>query len=135
MNRTIVAGIAAGAVVVVGASVAATNPSTRSLPDVQVPAVALSNAEGTDATIEWLDLFVQSSGGSTDSLGATLLDSGPAAAPSEIPLVIIDPQNQTEDFTKILDGAVGNAGSQLNAITAPSSGKDAVSFLILKNGS
>ena len=49
--------------------------------------------------------------------------------------MLIDPQNSAEDFDRILDSVVGNAGSQLNAVTSPSNGRDAVTYLILKNGS
>ncbi|OBH19173.1 hypothetical protein EHH44_16840 [Mycolicibacter terrae] len=125
----------AAAAVVVGGAVLATNIASPSLPDVQVPAVALSNAEGTDATVQWLDLFAQTSAGNADSLGGYLLDPSTAVAPGESPLVLIDPQTSAEDFDRILDGIVGNAGSQLNAVTSPSNGPDAVTYLILKNGS
>jgi len=109
--------------------------ASPSLPDVQVPAVQLSSAEGTDATVQWLDLFAQTSAGNTDSLGGYLLDPASPVAPGDSPLVLIDPQNSAEDFDRILDSVVGNAGTQLNAVTSPSSGPDAVTYLILKNGS
>jgi hypothetical protein len=109
--------------------------ASPSLPDVQVPAVTLSNAEGTDATVQWLDLFAQTSAGNAESFGGYLLDPSTAVAPGESPLVLIDPQTSAEDFDRILDGVVGNVGSQLNAVTSPSNGPDAVTYLILKNGS
>ncbi|MBS9532158.1 hypothetical protein KIH27_00990 [Mycobacterium sp. M1] len=121
--------MAAGAVVV-GAALAATNMSAPSLPDVQVPAVQLSSAEGVDTTVQWLDLFAQTSG-NADSYGGYLMDPGSG----ESPLVVLGPQTSAEDFDRILDGVVGNAGSQLNAVTSPSNGPDAVTYLILKNGS
>lgn len=134
MKRAVIGGMTAVAVVVAGA-VVATNITSPSLPDVQVPAVALSNAEGTDATVQWLDLFAQTSAGNADSFGGYLLDPGAAVAPGDSPLVVIDPQTSAEDFDRILDGVVGNVGSQLNAVTSPSNGPDAVTYLILKNGS
>lgn len=88
-----------------------------------------------DATVQWLDLFAQTSAGNADSPGGYLLDPSAATAPGEPPLVVIDPQTSAEDFERILDGIVGNAGSQLNAVTSPSNGPDAVTYLILKNGS
>ncbi|MDD7814198.1 hypothetical protein [Mycolicibacter sinensis] len=122
----------AAAAVVVGGAVLATNMASPSLPDVQVPAVALSSAEGTDATVQWLDLFAQTSAGNVDAFGGYLLDPSTAVPPGEAPLVLIDPQTSAEDFDRILDGVVGNADSQLNAVT---NGRDAVTYLILKNGS
>ena len=133
MKRGVIGGFAAGAVMIAGA-VLATNMASPSLPDVQVPAVVLSSAEGNDATVQWLDLFAQTSGNG-DAYGAYLLDPAGSAAPGESPLVLIDPQNSAEDFDRILDSVVGNAGSQLNAVTSPSNGRDAVTYLILKNGS
>ncbi|WP_234808636.1 hypothetical protein [Mycolicibacter terrae] len=134
MKRAVVGGVVAAAVVV-GGAVVATNMASPSLPDVQVPAVTLSNAEGTDATVQWLDLFAQTSAGNAESFGGYLLDPSTAVAPGESPLVLIDPQTSAEDFDRILDGVVGNVGSQLNAVTSPSNGPDAVTYLILKNGS
>jgi hypothetical protein len=122
----------AAAAVVVGGAVLATNMASPSLPDVQVPAVALSSAEGSDATVQWLDLFAQTSAGNLDAFGGYLLDPSTAVPPGEAPLVLIDPQTSAEDFDRILDGVVGNADSQLNAVT---NGRDAVTYLILKNGS
>ncbi|OBF99167.1 hypothetical protein A5772_12775 [Mycolicibacter sinensis] len=115
-----------------GGAVLATNMASPSLPDVQVPAVALSSAEGSDATVQWLDLFAQTSAGNLDAFGGYLLDPSTAVPPGEAPLVLIDPQTSAEDFDRILDGVVGNADSQLNAVT---NGRDAVTYLILKNGS
>ncbi len=106
-----------------------------SLPDVQVPAIQLSSAEGNDATVQWLDLFAQTSAANADSFGGYLLDPSSAVPPGESPLVLIDPETSPEDFEQILDGVVGNVGSQLNAVTSPSNGPDAVTYLILKNGS
>ncbi|MEO8813915.1 MAG: hypothetical protein ABI307_05220, partial [Mycobacterium sp.] len=131
MKRSVVASIAAGAVIL-GTGVAVTNIVSPSLPDVQVPAIQLSSAEGLDPTVQWLDLFSQTSAGNADSLGGYLLDPGAATAPGEPPLVVIDPQTSAEDFDRILDGIVGNAGSQLSAVTSPSNGPDAVTYLILK---
>ena len=128
MKRSVIGGVAAGAVVV-GATLAAINMSAPSLPDVQVPAVQLSNSEGVDSTVQWLDIFAQTSG-NADSYGGYLLDPGSG----ESPLVVLPPAS-AEDFDRILDGVVGNAGSQLNAVTSPSNGPDAVTYLILKNGS
>lgn len=130
MKRTLIGGLAAAAVVV-GGTALANNMASPSLPDVQVPAVQLSSAEGTDATIQWLDLFAQTSAANADSFGGYLLDPSSAVAPGESPLVLIDPETSAEDFDRILDGVVGNAGSQLNANNGP----DAVTYLILKNGS
>ena len=134
MKRAVVVGMAAVAVVVAG-TIVATNMASPSLPDVQVPAIQLSSAEGTDATVQWLDLFAQTSAGNADSFGGYLLDPSSATGPGEAPLVLIDPQTSAEDFDRILDGVVGNVGSQLNAVTSPSNGPDAVTYLILKNGS
>lgn len=134
MKRAVIGGVAAAAVVV-GGTVLATNMASPSLPDVQVPAVTLSNAEGTDATVQWLDLFSQTSAGNGDAFGGYLLDPSSAVAPGESPLVLIDPQTSAEDFDRILDGVVGNADTQLHAVTSPSNGPDAVTYLILKNGS
>lgn len=131
MKRALIGGVAAAAVV--GGTALATNMASPSLPDVQVPAVQLSSAEGTDATIQWLDLFAQTSAANADSFGGYLLDPSSAVAPGESPLVLIEPQTSAEDFDRILDDVVGNAGSQLNAVTSPSSGPDAVTYLILKN--
>ncbi len=131
MKRAVIGGVAAAAVVV-GGAVLATNMASPSLPDVQVPAVALSSAEGSDATVQWLDLFAQTSAGNLDAFGGYLLDPSTAVPPGEAPLVLIDPQTSAEDFDRILDGVVGNADSQLNAVT---NGRDAVTYLILKNGS
>lgn len=133
MKRTLLAGVAAGALVL-GTGAVVSNIASPSLPDVQVPAVQLSSAEGLDATVQWLDLFAQTSNGNAESFGTYLLDPG-SAAPGGGPLVVLDPQTSAEDFDKILDGVVGNAGSQLNSVTSPSSGKDAITYLILKNGS
>lgn len=113
----------------------AANMASPSLPDVQVPAIALSSAEGTDATVQWLDLFAQTSAGNVDAFGGYLLDPASSVAPGDSPLVLLDPQTSAEDFDRILDGVVGNAGSQLSAVTSPSNGRDAVTYLILKNGS
>lgn len=134
MKRAGVGGLAIAAVVV-GGTVLADQIAAPSLPDVQVPAVALSSAEGTDATVQWLDLFAQTSAANADAFGGYLLDPSASAAPGESPLVLIDPEASAEDFDKILDGVVGNAGSQLNAVTSPTNGRDAVTYLILKNGS
>lgn len=133
MKRAVIGGFTAGAVVI-GGVVLATSMASPSLPDVQVPAVALSSAEGNDATVQWLDLFAQTSGNG-EAFGGYLLDPAGSVAPGESPLVLIDPQNSAEDFDRILDSVVGNAGSQLNAVTSPSNGRDAVTYLILKNGS
>ncbi|ORB01723.1 hypothetical protein BST33_08410 [Mycolicibacter minnesotensis] len=109
--------------------------ASPSLPDVQVPAIQLSSAEGSDATVQWLDLFAQTSSANADAFGGYLLDPSASVGPGETPLVLIDPQSAAEDFDQILDGVVGHAGSQLNAVTSPSNGPDAVTYLILKNGS
>ena len=109
--------------------------ASPSLPDVQVPAIQLSSAEGTDATVQWLDLFSQTSVGNGDAFGGYLLDPSSFSAPGETPLVLIDSETSAEDFDQILDGVVGNIGSQLKAVTSPSNGPDAVTYLILKNGS
>lgn len=135
MKRVAIAGVAAAAVVVGGGIVLASNMVSPSLPDVQVPAIQLSSAEGNDATVQWLDLFAQTSAANADSFGGYLLDPSSAVPPGESPLVLIDPETSPEDFEQILDGVVGNVGSQLNAVTSPSNGPDAVTYLILKNGS
>ncbi|OBG34172.1 MULTISPECIES: hypothetical protein [Mycolicibacter] len=127
--------MAAAAVAAGGGIVLAGNMASPSLPDVQVPAIQLSSAEGNDATVQWLDLFAQTSAANADSFGGYLLDPSSAVPPGESPLVLIDPETSAEDFDQILDGVVGNAGSQLNAVTSPSNGRDAVTYLILKNGS
>ncbi|MGH3561499.1 MAG: hypothetical protein ACRDTN_06800 [Mycobacterium sp.] len=116
-----------------GASVLATNPTAPSLPDVQVPAIQLSNAEGADSTAAWLELFTQASGNNADSLGTNLQDLGPAALPGQTPLVVIDPQNPAQDFEGILDGVVGKMGSPMDAVTSAINGPDAVTYLILNN--
>lgn len=134
MKRAVVGGVGVAAVVV-GGTVLASNIASPSLPDVQVPAVALSSAEGTDATVQWLDLFAQTSAANAESFGGYLLDPSASAPPGEAPLVLIDPDASAVDFDQILDGIVGNAGNQLNAVTSPSNGPDAVTYLILKNGS
>lgn len=134
MKRAVIGGAAAAAVIV-GGTVLASNMASPSLPDVQVPAIQLSSAEGNDATVQWLDLFAQTSAANADSFGGYLLDPSSAVPPGESPLVLIDPETSAEDFDQILDGIVGNAGSQLNAVTSPSNGPDAVTYLILKNGS
>ncbi|MEB3024126.1 hypothetical protein [[Mycobacterium] crassicus] len=121
--------------VVIGGAVLATDMTSPSLPDVQVPAIQLSSAEGNDATVQWLDLFAQTSAGNADSFGGYLLDPASSVAPGESPLVLIDPETSANDFDRILDGVVGNVGSQLKAVTSPSNGPDAVTYLILKNGS
>lgn len=135
MKRAVVGGVAAAAVAAGGGIVLASNMASPSLPDVQVPAIQLSSAEGNDATVQWLDLFAQTSAANADSFGGYLLDPSSAVPPGESPLVLIDPETSAEDFDRILDGVVGNAGSQLNAVTSPSNGRDAVTYLILKNGS
>ncbi|MGB3475963.1 MAG: hypothetical protein WBA69_14395 [Mycobacterium sp.] len=127
--------MAAAVVAVGGGIVLASNMASPSLPDVQVPAIQLSSAEGNDATVQWLDLFAQTSAANADSFGGYLLDPSSAVPPGESPLVLIDPETSAEDFDQILDGVVGNADSQLNAVTSPSNGPDAVTYLILKNGS
>ncbi|MEB3031034.1 hypothetical protein [[Mycobacterium] nativiensis] len=121
--------------VVIGGAVLATDMTSPSLPDVQVPAIQLSSAEGNDATVQWLDLFAQTSAGNADAFGGYLLDPASSVAPGDSPLVLIDPEASANDFDRILDGIVGNAGSQLKAVTSPSNGPDAVTYLILKNGS
>lgn len=126
MKRPLIAGIAAGAVAL-GAGVIAVHPMSPSLPDVQVPAIQLSNSQGLDATTAWLDLFSQTSAGNSDASGASLPDQGDAS------MVVIEPQAQ--DFDKILDDVVGNVGSQLNTVTAPGSGPDSVTYLIQNSGS
>ena|GEM_PF-2766112 len=135
MKRAVIGGVVAAAVVVGGGIVLAGNMVSPSLPDVQVPAIQLSSAEGNDATVQWLDLFAQTSAANADSFGGYLLDPSSAVPPGESPLVLIDPETSAEDFDQILDGVVGNVGSQLNAVTWPSNGPDAVTYLILKNGS
>jgi hypothetical protein len=117
--------------VVVGACLYATNPMAPSLPDVQVPAIELSNAEGMDPTAVWLDLFTQASGNNPGSFGTNLVGPGPIAVPGEQPLVVIDPQAQ--DFERILDGVVGRMGNPLDAVTSAINGPDAVTYLI-RNG-
>lgn len=135
MKRAVIGAVAAAGAVVVGGTVLASNMASPSLPDVQVPAVQLSSAEGTDATVQWLDLFAQTSSANADAFGGYLLDPNTAVSPGDSPLVLIDPEASAEDFDQILDGVVGNAGSQLKAVTSPSNGPDAVTYLILKNGS
>ncbi|MGV0625801.1 hypothetical protein [Mycolicibacter minnesotensis] len=125
----------AAAAVVVGGTALVFQLTAPSLPDVQVPAVQLSSAEGNDATVEWLDLFAQTSAANADSFGGYLLDPSASVAPGESPLVLIDSETTAEEFDQILDGLVGNVGSQLSAVTSPSNGRDAVTYLILKNGS
>ncbi|WP_234708197.1 hypothetical protein [Mycolicibacter arupensis] len=134
MKRSVI-GATAAAAVVVGGTLLASTMASPSLPDVQVPAIQLSSAEGNDATVQWLDLFAQTSSANADAFGGYLLDPSAAAGPGEAPLVLIDPQSAAEDFDQILDGVVGHAGSQLNAVTSPANGPDAVTYLILKNGS
>lgn len=133
MKRSVIGGVAAAAVVV-GAAVAAANITSPSLPDVQVPAIQLSSSEGVDTTVQWLDLFAQTSG-NADAFAGELVNPGSVGTPAESPLVVIDPQNSAQDFDRILDGAAGNVGSQLNAVTSPSNGPDAVTYLVLNNGS
>jgi hypothetical protein len=134
VRRALPAGIAAG-VVVVGAGVIAAHPTAPSLPDVEVPAVELSNSEGMNPTAVWLDLM-QASGNNADSLGTKLPDPGPAAEPGQVPLVVIDPQdNPSQNFEGILDGVVGNMGNPLDAVNSAINGPDAVNYLILNGGS
>lgn len=133
MKRAVIGGVAAAAVVA-GGALLVNSIAAPSLPDVQFPAVQLSSAQGNDAaTVQWLDLFAQTSATNSDSSGGFLLDPNPSV-PGESPLVLIDPQT-TEDFDQILDGVVGNIGGQLSAVTSPLNGPDAVTYLILKNGS
>lgn len=134
MKRAVIAGVSAGALVLSAGAVVVNNIASPSLPDVQVPAVQLSSAEGLDATVQWLDLFAQTSGANADSFAGYLPEPS-SVLPGEGPLVVIDPQTSAQDFDKLLDGVVGNAGSQLNSVTSPSNGKDAITYLILKNGS
>jgi hypothetical protein len=139
VKRALTAGIAAGAVVV-GAGLVATNPTAPSLPDVQVPAVQvpamqLSNAEGMDPNALWLDLFTQASGNNLDSFGTNLPDSGPAAVPGQTPLIVIDPQDSTQDFDGILDELTGKVGNPLDAVNSAINGPDAATHLTRSNGS
>lgn len=126
MKRTLFAGVIAGVALAAGGFVA-TNPPVPSLPDVQVPAVELSSAEGVDATVAWLDLFTQTSGGSAGPLAVYPQDFEPGTVTGDIPLVVIPPQNSAQEFDKILDGVIGKVGSQLNG------GPDAVTYLIGSN--
>lgn len=135
MKRTALGVVAAASVAAAGGIVLAGNMASPSLPDVQVPAVQLSSAEGSDATVQWLDLFAQTAAAYPDAFGGYLLDPSAAVPSGEAPLVLIDPETSAEDFDRILDGAVDNVGTQLDAVTSPSNGPDAVTYLILKNGS
>ncbi len=131
MNRAVIASITAGALVV-GGTVVAAKVTAPSLPDVQVPAVQLSNAEGMDATAAWLGLFTQASGGNADSLRASLPDPESLPMPGQIPLVVIEPQDQ--DFEGILDGVIGKMGNPLDAVNSAINGPDAVTYLIRDRG-
>lgn len=134
MNRVLLAGVAAGAVVV-GATLAVAAPSGPSLPDVQVPAIELSNAGEGDATAAWLGLFMQASGGNADPTGAGLLESGQLGLPAHIPLVLIEPEDSSQDFDEILDGVVGKMSNPLETVTSTMNGPDAVKYLTPANGS
>lgn len=94
----------------------------------------LSNAEGMDPTALWLDLFTQASGNNVDSFGTSLQDS-PAAVPGQIPLVVIDPQDATQDFDGIFDDATGKVGDPLDAVNSAINGPDAATHLNRGNGS
>lgn len=128
MNRGLLAGIAAAALGL-GATLVATNPTAPSLPDVQVPAIELSNAGELDTTAAWLGLFTQVSGSNSDVLGTGLLDSGQLGLPAHIPLVVIEPEDSSQDFDDILDG-VGKINNPLQGINGP----DAITYLIPGNG-
>jgi hypothetical protein len=132
VKRALVAGIAAGTVVV-GAGLIASHPTAPSLPDVQVPAMQLSNAEGMDPTALWLDLFTQASGNNFDSFSTNLPEYGPATAPGQTPLVVIDPQSSAQDFDSILDEVTGKVGNPLDAVNSAINGPDAATHL--NNGS
>ncbi|CAJ1499452.1 hypothetical protein MU0083_002182 [[Mycobacterium] kokjensenii] len=108
--------------------------ASPSLPDVQVSAVQLSSVAGSDSDVQWLDLFAQVSANG-DAFGAYLLDPSESTGQGDAALVLIDAPASAQDFESILDGVVGNAGSQLNAVTSPSNGRDAVTYLIRNNGS
>lgn len=137
MKKSVIGGVTAAAVVV-GGTMFATRVLSPSLPDVQVPAVQLSSAEGIDDTVQVLDLLAQTSGANAESVSGTAPDSGIGGGPgvpAESPLVLIHPQNSTEEFDRILDGEVGTANSQLNQVISPNGSHDAVTYLILENGS
>lgn len=133
MNRVLLAGFAA-ATVVVGATLAVAAPSGPSLPDVQVPAIELSNAGQGDATAAWLGLFMQASGGNADPTGAGLLESGQLGLPAQIPLVVIEPEDSTQDFDQILDGVVGKMSNPLETVRSAIAGPDATTYLTPPNG-
>lgn len=126
MNRTLLAGIAAGTLIV-GAAVAVTKPLAPSLPDVEVPAIELSNAGQDDATAAWLGLFTQASG-SSPVLGTGLLESGQLGLPEHTSVIVIDPQDPDPDYAGILD-SVGTISNPLEAVTSAINGPDAVTFL------
>ena len=116
MKRAILTGIAAGAVIV-GAGVISTHAGSSSLPDVQVPAIQLSNADGTDSTAAWLDLFSQTAGGNPDALGL----SDAALVNGQPPLVVIEQQDPTQGLEGLFDsGAVDEVTSVINGPGAAS---------------
>lgn len=133
MNRVVLAGVAAGAVVV-GTTLAVAATSGPSLPDVQVPAIELSNAGAGDATAAWLGLFMQASGGNADPAGAGLLESGQLGLPAHIPLVVIEPEDPSQDFDEILDGVVGKMSNPLETVRSAINGPDAATYLAPANG-
>lgn len=132
MNRTLLAGIAVGAVVV-GSTVAATKLLAPSLPDVQVPAIELSNAGQSDATAAWLGLFTQVSGSNADVLGTGLLDSGQLGLPAHTSLIVIEPEDPDPDYAGLLDG-VGKISNPLEAVTSAINGPDAITYLTPARG-
>lgn len=135
MKRAVIAGIAAGAVAV-GTGLIVIDPSPPSLPDVEVPAISLSNAEGMDPNAVWLDLFSQASGNNPAGVGTGAVDVGPASVPvpSEPPMVVIDSQGQAQDFEGILDRVVAKMGNPLDNVTSVINGPGAVTYLIRGDG-
>ena len=132
MTRMLLAGVAAGAVVV-GATLAVATSTGPSLPDVQVPAIELSNAGETDATAAWLGLFMQASGGNAEA-GTGLLEYGQLGLPANIPLVIIEPEGSDSDYEGIFDGMVGTMSNPLEAVTSAINGANALPALTAGNG-
>lgn len=133
MNRMLLAGVSAGAIVV-GTTLAVTVPTGPSLPDVQVPAIELSNAGQSDATAAWLGLFMQASGGNTEPSGTGLLESGQLGLPAHIPLVVIEPESPDQDFEGMLDGVVGKMSNPLETVTSAINSPDAATFLTPPSG-
>jgi hypothetical protein len=133
MNRVLLGGIAAG-ILVAGPTLIATFPTTPSLPDVQVPAIELSNAGEADATAAWLGLFLQTSGSNANPAGVGLLDSGQLGLPAHVPLIVIEPEGSDQDFEQLLDGFAGKTSNPLEAVTSAINGPDAVTYLTPANG-